>query len=47
MRSRNRKPPSLSSKLKLKKFRDRKDTVSRENRKMTQDEIKKLFKKWK
>lgn len=47
MRSRNQKPPSLSAKLKLKKFRDTKDTtVAKDNKKMTQSEIKKLFKNW-
>jgi len=47
VRSRNQKPPSMSAKLKLKKFRDTKDTtVAKDNRKLTPAEVKKLFKNW-
>jgi len=42
---RSNKPPSMSSKLKLKKFRDTKNTPP-ERQKPTPDQVKKLFKNW-
>jgi hypothetical protein len=45
MRSRNQKPPSLSAKLKLKKYRDTKD-IKPLKQKYTELDKKKLFKDW-
>lgn len=39
------KKPSMSAKLKLKKFRDSKDAAPKP-KKFTPEEIKKLFKNW-
>lgn len=46
MRARSNKPPSLSAKLKLKKYRDTKD-VKPFVQKYTEADKKKLFKDWK
>jgi hypothetical protein len=45
MRSRNRKPPSLSAKLKLRNFKKDLPEI-KPVQKYTQAEIKKLFKNW-
>ena len=45
---RSNKPPSMSARLKLQKFRFAKDASTKpEKPKLTPDQVKKLFKNWK